>query len=360
MRKLLILLTILLSPPLILAAPTETFWYKFDNTLTDETGTADLTFNQSTTFTTGKIGNSLYLTQYTSEASTNTTTFTGNENYWVTLWANPDSSYFTTPSSDTMFIGFGIVCEPSTSCDPAPNNPNNGRSINLGINRDYIPNELSQWVNFFDLSQLSNDINPNAAEWHHYAYIYNKTTQNTTFYYDGIKSNTKYNINPYGVILNLTKQRLTIGQNPPYISLLGKIDDVRIGIGTNINQTHISLIYNNSNGTTASLNDLMSTCTPNWTCSFYGECQFNNQQTCNGATDTNTCGQQYTGNLSEFPPQNCTYTPPVTGYVPSYSALDIPNIVIDKGLKTFTILITFSTIIILLGTIAIGRLIFKN
>jgi hypothetical protein len=51
-------------------------------------------------------------------------------------------------------------------------------------------------------------------------------------------------------------------------------------------------------------------CVPNWNCSGYGNCLPNNTQLCNATTDLNQCGENYTGNFSEFTPQVCDFCVP--------------------------------------------------
>lgn len=51
-------------------------------------------------------------------------------------------------------------------------------------------------------------------------------------------------------------------------------------------------------------------CSPEWICSGYGNCLPNNTQPCNATTDNNSCGLNYTGNYSEFSPQECDFCVP--------------------------------------------------
>jgi len=55
-------------------------------------------------------------------------------------------------------------------------------------------------------------------------------------------------------------------------------------------------------------------CDPSWSCSGYGSCLENDTQQCNAVTDANSCyaqtslpSDQYSGDYSEFSPQNCNY-----------------------------------------------------
>ena len=53
-----------------------------------------------------------------------------------------------------------------------------------------------------------------------------------------------------------------------------------------------------------------SGCTPDWLCSAYGTCLINDTQNCVNVTDNNLCGENYTGNFSEFSPNACDYCTP--------------------------------------------------
>jgi surface protein len=50
-----------------------------------------------------------------------------------------------------------------------------------------------------------------------------------------------------------------------------------------------------------------SNCTPDWNCTGYSVCQFDNLIHCNNVSDNNYCGELYYGDYSEFTPQNCTF-----------------------------------------------------
>jgi len=73
--------------------------------------------------------------------------------------------------------------------------------------------------------------------------------------------------------------------------------------------------------------DNFSLCTPDWVCSDYGDC-INNSILCNDTIDLNSCGEAYTGNYSEFPPQstNCNL---LQGLVYYYSG-DSDNVSADN------------------------------
>jgi hypothetical protein len=51
-------------------------------------------------------------------------------------------------------------------------------------------------------------------------------------------------------------------------------------------------------------------CTPNWSCDLWGDCSTNDTRTCYEAIDNNSCGDNYTGNYSEFGTQACDYCTP--------------------------------------------------
>jgi len=50
-----------------------------------------------------------------------------------------------------------------------------------------------------------------------------------------------------------------------------------------------------------------SGCQPNWVCDGYAACEYNDNQSCNSVTDTESCGVSYTGDYSEFANQTCNY-----------------------------------------------------
>jgi hypothetical protein len=52
----------------------------------------------------------------------------------------------------------------------------------------------------------------------------------------------------------------------------------------------------------------LNQCAPDWSCSGYGAC-VDGLQLCNAVTDGNTCGSTYTGDYSEFTPQECECIP---------------------------------------------------
>jgi hypothetical protein len=53
--------------------------------------------------------------------------------------------------------------------------------------------------------------------------------------------------------------------------------------------------------------DFSIACTPNWTCSGYGDCNASDLAPCNETVDENTCGEAYSGDYSEFVGQSCNY-----------------------------------------------------
>lgn len=51
-------------------------------------------------------------------------------------------------------------------------------------------------------------------------------------------------------------------------------------------------------------------CVPDWSCDGYEACNTSDLRPCNSVTDLNTCGDNYTGNYSEFSPLTCDYCTP--------------------------------------------------
>lgn len=56
---------------------------------------------------------------------------------------------------------------------------------------------------------------------------------------------------------------------------------------------------------------VLSSCTPNWTCNGYTECNISDLQSCNSTIDNNSCGESYIGDYSEFSPQACDGSSPI-------------------------------------------------
>lgn len=86
-------------------------------------------------------------------------------------------------------------------------------------------------------------------------------------------------------------------------------------------------------------------CYPNWSCTAYAACLPNNTQQCNLVTDTNICGDSYTGDYSEFTPQACVYG--LTGYNVTYDSTDLPAIVID-GIGKFGVVLVSMIVLVAL------------
>jgi hypothetical protein len=56
---------------------------------------------------------------------------------------------------------------------------------------------------------------------------------------------------------------------------------------------------------------ILTSCTPDWYCSLYGDCQTDDKRYCIEAIDNNSCGQEFSGNLTaDFTPQTCDYCTP--------------------------------------------------
>lgn len=58
-------------------------------------------------------------------------------------------------------------------------------------------------------------------------------------------------------------------------------------------------------------------CVNTWNCNGYSSCLINNTQNCNSTIDLNSCGNNYTGDYSEFTPQSCLY--PVLPLQPNFN-----------------------------------------
>lgn len=48
-------------------------------------------------------------------------------------------------------------------------------------------------------------------------------------------------------------------------------------------------------------------CSPEWICNSYGSCGVIDTESCDGVADSNLCGDNYSGNYSEFSPISCNY-----------------------------------------------------
>jgi len=91
-------------------------------------------------------------------------------------------------------------------------------------------------------------------------------------------------------------------------------------------------------------------CTPNWTCDTFGSCNESNILPCNSMADTNFCGTNFTGNLSDYN-DVCTYVPPVIQY---REGSDLTGAVVDNGTK---IIVGFGSIALLLGLLVGGAVV---
>jgi len=64
-------------------------------------------------------------------------------------------------------------------------------------------------------------------------------------------------------------------------------------------------------------------CTSNWSCSGYGACNISDLRPCNETVDLNVCGEEYSGDYSEFTPQACDYCAP--DWSPFYQPTTCPS-----------------------------------
>jgi len=74
-------------------------------------------------------------------------------------------------------------------------------------------------------------------------------------------------------------------------------------------------------------------CEPDWYCTGYADECVECEQACDSVLDLNVCGEEYTGDYTEFEPQDCCEENEITGYVAQYSTSDVGKQVVD-GLGT--------------------------
>jgi len=86
----------------------------------------------------------------------------------------------------------------------------------------------------------------------------------------------------------------------------GTFDESRVFAG-NLTEEYANQIYQNKLGTEGFGTLGAPACVPNWVCSGYGVCLENSTKNCNATTDLNECGEEYTGDFSEFEPVFCSY-----------------------------------------------------
>jgi hypothetical protein len=89
-------------------------------------------------------------------------------------------------------------------------------------------------------------------------------------------------------------------------------------------------------------------CIPDWACSGYGAC-IGGHITCNAVTDTNICGESYTGNYSEFTPPFCP-----TGYASQYGAGDLASMIPDLFGNAFFMVLTLTGVIVIVTLVVWG------
>ena len=89
-------------------------------------------------------------------------------------------------------------------------------------------------------------------------------------------------------------------------------------------------------------------CTPNWTCDNYDTCNINNTLPCLSVVDLNTCGESFTGNLSDYD-EVCVYVAPSEGLTGEEGFLASGGNVIVKILIGFA---GIATIVLLSGAVA--------
>lgn len=125
--------------------------------------------------------------------------------------------------------------------------------------------------------------------------------------------------------------------------------------------TNLYLYSASSNIRFDNISITMGSCVPDWSCNGYDVCLSNSTQNCNSVTDLNFCGETYSGDYSEFPPQSCTYVAPVVVWTPAHTSADIPFVVVDFLVEFGLQMIVFVGIIslIVLYIVLVKRGIFK-
>ena len=128
----------------------------------------------------------------------------------------------------------------------------------------------------------------------------------------------------------------------PYDNFTGNItppcteDWIQINGSCIINDTYLITYYdNNSCGTTINLppdngtyTGICNYCIENWTCDTYETCNSSNIMPCSSMVDLNFCGNNFTGNISDYD-MNCTYSvSPFNG-----TSNDLTSATIDTGVK---------------------------
>ena len=130
------------------------------------------------------------------------------------------------------------------------------------------------------------------ANWDNYSTVY----QNCVKVYD-VDSTLHSALNNYTINITENIQNDSDGKftlkmrlNPPY-------DGIQ------------RLLYIDSlEGTNKPFIDMLGvTCTPDWTCFGYDECNATDEAPCDSVVDDNSCGVSYTGDYLEFTPLTCDY-----------------------------------------------------
>jgi hypothetical protein len=164
----------------------------------------------------------------------------------------------------------------------------------------------------FDFFTGGDDIIIN--EWLMATMVFSNSNNYLALYFNGtlISNNTLY-VNPvyytgdFFPTIMLGQANLGTATN-----FYGFMDELAF-INRTWSSQEVEWVYNSEVGGTAfefnaSLPE--EACTPNWSCSGYDTCLINNTQFCNATYDNNVCGENYSGDFSEFEPQVCDGSSP--------------------------------------------------
>ena len=89
-------------------------------------------------------------------------------------------------------------------------------------------------------------------------------------------------------------------------------------------------------------------CTPNWNCSLFDDCTLNVSE-CLAVTDLNTCGDMFSGNLSDY--DEACVTTPITGYVPNYITGDIAGLTFDTMGSGLLVVVSMIGLVVLVNVV---------
>lgn len=143
---------------------------------------------------------------------------------------------------------------------------------------------------------------------------------NSTTYYENTWYHMKIVIDKDNLLISVYNDGSPVCENISYTESVGDTDFWAVfgstGAYESVAQFDNVVNYNGSE------TPYYIPCTPNWVCGGYDSCQLNHTQVCNNATDLNSCGESYGGDLSEFT-DSCYYCPNNTICSINQSALAI-------------------------------------